>query len=79
MDARGADAGARLQPTDALRYLKTLKDAGFLMFDAQLRSDTRSEIVEMDYLARRSDALVLHGLPQLLICEGRHSPRQPTK
>ena len=47
------------------RYLKVLKDAGFLMSSRNSGVTLGPKVVEMDYLTRRSDALVLHGVPYL--------------
>lgn len=47
------------------RYLKILKDAGFLMSTRNAGVTLGPKIVEMDYLTRRSDTLVLNGLPCL--------------
>ena len=47
------------------RYLKILKDAGFLMSTRNSGVTLGPKVVEMDYLTRRSDALVLHGVPYL--------------
>jgi DNA-binding IclR family transcriptional regulator len=55
------------------RYLKTLKDAGFLMSTRNSGVTLGPKIVEMDYLARRSDVLVLHGLPYLKELTGAYS------
>jgi len=55
------------------RYLKTLKDAGFLMSTRDSGVTLGPKIVEMDYLARRSDVLVLHGLPYLKELTGAYS------
>jgi DNA-binding IclR family transcriptional regulator len=43
------------------RYLKTLKDAGLLMSTRNAGFTLGPKAVEMDYLMRKSDALVLHG------------------
>ena len=47
------------------RYLKILKDAGFLMSTRNAGVTLGPKVVELDYLTRRSDALVLHGVPYL--------------
>ena len=47
------------------RYLKTLKDAGFIMYSRGSSVTLGPKVVEMDYLARRSDRLVSHALPHL--------------
>jgi DNA-binding IclR family transcriptional regulator len=48
------------------RYLKILKDAGFLMSSRNAAVTLGPKVVEMDYLTRKSDPLVLHGLPYLI-------------
>jgi DNA-binding IclR family transcriptional regulator len=47
------------------RYLKTLKEAGFLMPTRSAGFTLGPRVVELDYLMRKSDALVLCGLPYL--------------
>jgi DNA-binding IclR family transcriptional regulator len=47
------------------RYLKTLKDAGLVTYSRSARVTLGPKVVEMDYLVRRSDALVSIGLPHL--------------
>jgi DNA-binding IclR family transcriptional regulator len=47
------------------RYLKILKEAGFLMSTRNAGVTLGPKVVELDYLTRKSDALVLHGLPHL--------------
>jgi DNA-binding IclR family transcriptional regulator len=47
------------------RYLKILKDAGFLMSTRDSGVTLGPKVVEMDYLTRRSDPLVLRGVPYL--------------
>ena len=47
------------------RYLKILKDTGFLMSTRNSGVTLGPKVVEMDYLTRRSDALVLLGVPYL--------------
>ena len=47
------------------RYLKTLKDAGFIMYSRGSNVTLGPKVVEMDYLARRSDQLVSSALPHL--------------
>jgi DNA-binding IclR family transcriptional regulator len=47
------------------RYLKTLKDAGFIMYSRGSSVTLGPKVVEMDYLARRSDQLVSNALPHL--------------
>jgi DNA-binding IclR family transcriptional regulator len=47
------------------RYLKTLKDAGFLMSTRNSSVTLGPKVVEMDFLMRKSDALVTRGMPHL--------------
>jgi DNA-binding IclR family transcriptional regulator len=47
------------------RYLKTLKESGFLMSVRGAVVTLGPKVVEMDYLMRKSDALVLRGAPYL--------------
>jgi DNA-binding IclR family transcriptional regulator len=47
------------------RYLKILKDAGILMSTRNAGVTLGPKVVELDYLTRKSDPLVLHGLPHL--------------
>src|SRR6187402_2930152 len=47
------------------RYLKILKDAGFLMSTRNSGFTLGPKIVEMDYLTRRSDPLVIQAQPYL--------------
>ncbi|MBR0687782.1 IclR family transcriptional regulator [Bradyrhizobium manausense] len=47
------------------RYLKILKDAGFLVSTRNAGVTLGPKVVELDYLMRRSDALVRHALPYL--------------
>lgn len=47
------------------RYLKTLKDAGFLSSTHGVGYTLGPRIVELDYLVRKSDALVIAGTPLL--------------
>jgi DNA-binding IclR family transcriptional regulator len=47
------------------RYLKTLREAGFLMPTRNAGFTLGPKVVEMDYLMRQSDALVFRGLPYL--------------
>ena len=47
------------------RYLKILKDAGFLMSTRNSVVTLGPKIVEMDYLTRRSDPLVIQAQPYL--------------
>jgi DNA-binding IclR family transcriptional regulator len=53
------------------RYLKTLKDAGFLASTHGAGYTLGPRIVELDYLVRKSDALVLAGAPSLRNLAGR--------
>jgi DNA-binding IclR family transcriptional regulator len=55
------------------RYLKILKDAGFLMSTRNAVVTLGPKVVELDYLTRKSDALVLHGLPHLKDLTERHA------
>src|SRR5688500_4577538 len=55
------------------RYLKILKDAGFLMSTRNSGVTLGPKVVEMDYLTRRSDTLVLHGMPCLKELTTAHS------
>jgi DNA-binding IclR family transcriptional regulator len=48
------------------RYLKILKEAGFLMSTRNAGVTLGPKVVELDYLTRKSDALVHHGLPYLV-------------
>lgn len=48
------------------RYLKILKDNGFLAGDTNSSFTLGPRIVEMDFLLRRSDPLLLKGRPYLL-------------
>jgi DNA-binding IclR family transcriptional regulator len=54
------------------RYLKTLKDAGLLMSTRSAGFTLGPKVVEMDYLMRKSDALVLHGSPYLRSLTGKY-------
>ena len=47
------------------RYLKVLKDAGFLMSTRNSGVTLGPKVVEMDYLARRSDALMMLSQPHI--------------
>jgi DNA-binding IclR family transcriptional regulator len=47
------------------RYLKTLRDAGLLMSTRSAGFTLGPKVVEMDYLMRQSDLLVLDGPPYL--------------
>lgn len=55
------------------RYLKILREAGFLMSTRNSGVTLGPKVVEMDYLARRSDALVFRGLPHLKQLTASHS------
>jgi DNA-binding IclR family transcriptional regulator len=55
------------------RYLKILKDAGFLMSTRNSGVTLGPKVVEMDYLTRRSDPLVLLGAPYLKQLTADHS------
>lgn len=55
------------------RYLKILKDAGFLMSTRNSGVTLGPKIVELDYLTRQSDTLVLKGLPYLKQLTQSHS------
>lgn len=55
------------------RYLKLLKDAGLLMSSRNASVTLGPKVVEMDYLARRSDALVLAGQPHLKVLTARYA------
>ncbi len=55
------------------RYLKTLKDAGFVMYSRSSSVTLGPKVVEMDYLARRSDELVIAGRPYLKRLTEAHS------
>ena len=55
------------------RYLKILKDAGLLMSSRNASVTLGPKVVEMDYLARRSDALVLAGQPHLKVLTARYT------
>jgi DNA-binding IclR family transcriptional regulator len=55
------------------RYLKILKDAGLLMSSRNASVTLGPKVVEMDYLARRSDTLVLSGQPHLKALTTRYS------
>jgi DNA-binding IclR family transcriptional regulator len=54
------------------RYLKTLKQAGFLMSTRNAGVTLGPKVVELDYLTRKSDALVLAALPHLKELTARH-------
>lgn len=54
------------------RYLKTLKDSGFLTSLPNTGFTLGPRVVEMDYLMRKSDALVLYGGAHLKALAGRY-------
>lgn len=47
------------------RYIRTLKDAGFLIALPGARFTLGPKVVELDYLMRKSDPLILRGAPAL--------------
>src|SRR4051794_33052546 len=55
------------------RYLKILKAAGFLMSTRNAGVTLGPKVVELDYLTRKSDPLVLQGVPHLKDLTGRYS------
>jgi DNA-binding IclR family transcriptional regulator len=55
------------------RYLKILKEAGFLMSTRNAGVTLGPKVVELDYLTRKSDVLVLAGLPHLKDLTERYS------
>ena len=55
------------------RYLKTLKEAGFLTSMPNTGFTLGPRIVELDYLLRKSDRLTLNGTPYLKSLTGRYS------
>jgi DNA-binding IclR family transcriptional regulator len=55
------------------RYLKTLKEVGFLTPMRNGGFTLGPKVVEMDYLVRKSDALVLRGTPYLKNLISRYS------
>jgi DNA-binding IclR family transcriptional regulator len=55
------------------RYLKVLKAAGFLMSTRNSGVTLGPKVVELDYLTRKADALVLHGLPHLKTLTEQHA------
>jgi DNA-binding IclR family transcriptional regulator len=55
------------------RYLKILKDAGFLMSTRNAGVTLGPKVVELDYLTRKSDTLVLQVLPHLRELTASHS------
>ena len=54
------------------RYLKTLKEAGFLMPTPSGGYTLGPRVIEMDFLMSRSDALLLKGQPKLDALAGRY-------
>jgi len=54
------------------RYLKTLKDAGLIVSVNQASYTLGPKIVEMDFLLRQADPLVLEGQPRLEELARRH-------
>lgn len=55
------------------RYLKTLKEAGFLTSTPNVGFTLGPKVVEMDYLMRKSDRLILDGSAQLKGLTERYS------
>src|SRR5438552_9494588 len=55
------------------RYLKILKDTGFLMSTRNAGVTLGPKVVELDYLTRKSDPLVLRGQPHLKDLIARYS------
>lgn len=55
------------------RYLKILKSAGLLTSMPNTGFTLGPKIVELDYLLRKSDALILHGLPHLEFLTSQYS------
>jgi DNA-binding IclR family transcriptional regulator len=55
------------------RYLKILKEAGFLMSTRSAAVTLGPKVVELDYLTRKSDPLVRSALPYLKQLTERHS------
>ena len=55
------------------RYLKILKAAGFLMSTRNAGVTLGPKVVELDYLTRKSDPLVLQGVPHLKDLVRRYS------
>ncbi|SDG81744.1 IclR family transcriptional regulator [Pelagibacterium luteolum] len=47
------------------RYVKIMKDAGLLVADSRFGFTLGPRIVELDYLLRRSDPLMVHGVPEI--------------
>ncbi|MCJ9754956.1 helix-turn-helix domain-containing protein, partial [Neorhizobium sp. BETTINA12A] len=54
------------------RYLKILKDSGFLTSMPNTGFTLGPRVVEMDYLLRKSDNLILSGAPYLQKLTGRY-------
>lgn len=55
------------------RYIKTLREAGLLMPTRNAGFTLGPKVVEMDYLMRKSDALVASGLPYLKELTAEHA------
>jgi DNA-binding IclR family transcriptional regulator len=55
------------------RYLKTLKEAGFLTSSRNGAFTLGPKFVEMDYLVRKSDGLLLYGTPHLRDITGQYA------
>ncbi|MHB2266034.1 IclR family transcriptional regulator [Aliihoeflea sp. PC F10.4] len=55
------------------RYLKTLKDAGFLVSHPNAGFTLGPKVVEMDYLLRKSDPIILNGQRQIDRLTGAYS------
>ena len=55
------------------RYLKTLKDAGLLISHPNAGFTLGPKVVEMDYLLRKSDPIILNGQRQLDGLTGKYS------
>jgi DNA-binding IclR family transcriptional regulator len=55
------------------RYLKILKEAGFLMSTRNAGVTLGPKVVELDYLTRKSDTLMLHALPHLKDLTKQHA------
>ena len=53
------------------RYLKTLKDSGFLASHPQAGYMLGPRVIELDYLMKRADPMVEAGLPELDTLAGR--------
>jgi DNA-binding IclR family transcriptional regulator len=59
--------------TSLYRYLKTLKDTGFLASTSQPKFTLGPRVTELDFLMQRADPLILHGRPLLKFLAGRYS------